>query len=153
MGTLIRALSDVDSMDGQDDLIRFLRETAGDDLRALIQYEGEDLDLERDSRYVRDDITVAGDADLETVVRQFRLAEPIEDRREALLDLGTHHVTFRLYDDAILVHFPQGSTVGTILSLDVAFLPEVADFIGHSVDYINRETPQRIETLPSWHPD
>lgn len=138
-------------MDGEDDMLRFLRETAGDDLRALIQYRGSDLDLDRERRYVRDDVAAADDIDLETVVRQFRLAEPIEDRREDLLGLGTHHTTVRLYDDAVLVHFPQGDAVGTILSLDVSFLPRVSEFVGRSIEYINSETPQRIETLPEWN--
>jgi hypothetical protein len=143
------AVDDDDFMGIDDDaLVEFLREAAGDRLRGVVRYRADDYRFLFD----REDAGwgPSEQADLETFVDQFRHAELEEAERTDALNVGNHHATVRLYDEAVVLHFPQGEDVGTLVSLDPAAAASLAEFVSACLKYLFRDSPQRIENAPDW---
>ncbi|WP_135853305.1 DUF7522 family protein [Halorussus salinus] len=134
--------------DGGEPLVDFLRSKAGDSLRGVIRYDSDDYRF----LYVRTDVTEAygGTSNFEAVVRQYREAEPTESKQEGTLYAGNHHVTVRLYDDAAILHFPQGEEYGTIVSVDPNVAQGLSTFTYDCLERIFRDSPQRISNVPDW---
>jgi hypothetical protein len=131
----------------REELVEFLADHAGEDLRGVMRYDHEEYSFP----YLREDVAERyAEERIADIVQHHREAEPVETRRTSDLALGNHHVTLRLYDEAALLHFPQGDHHGTIVSLDVAAARDFAEFTDACLRYLHRDSPQRIENLPAW---
>lgn len=135
-------------MPEDDALVDFLRDAAGRHLRGVVRYRADDYRFLFD----RQDAGWGPDeqADLAVFVDQFRHAELTESERTQALNVGNHHVTVRLYDEAVVLHFPQGEDVGTLVSLDPEAATSLAAFVSQCLQYLFEDSPQRIENAPQW---
>jgi len=127
-------------------LVRFLDETTVGNLRTVVQYDDEGYDY----LYGREDARRL-DSDEETAafIDDLREEEVHEREREEMYNIGHHHCTVRVYDRAVLLHFPQGDEVGTVVTLD----PEAASELNRFIALCLRElagTGQGIEHAPEW---
>ncbi|MGB9987103.1 DUF7522 family protein [Salarchaeum japonicum] len=129
-----------------NELVEFLREQAGDYLRAAIHYTEHDHDV----LYIRDD--VAGDytdAELATFVDHYR-TKSREQQPDRPFDLGHDHCTISVYDEAILFHFTLTTTVGTIITLAPEAGRDIVQFITHCLEQLHHNSPQSIGPVPTW---
>jgi hypothetical protein len=135
-------------MSEDDALVEFLHDAAGRHLRGVVRYHADDYRF----LFQRSDAGWGPDeqADLETFVEQFRHAELTETERTEALNVGNHHVTVRLYDEAVVLHFPQGADLGTLVSLDPEAATSLASFVSQCLRYLFQDSPQRIENAPDW---
>jgi hypothetical protein len=131
-----------------DDLVGFLDDVAGRHLRGIVRYHADDY------RFLFDRADAGWgpgeQADLEAFVDQFRHAELTETERTEALNVGNHHATVRLYDEAVVLHFPQGEDVGTLVSLDPEAATDLAEFVSACLKYLFRDSPQEIANAPDW---
>jgi len=129
-------------------LVEFLQDAAGRQLRGVVRYREDEYQFLFD----REDAGWGPDeqADLAAFVDQFRHAELTETERTDALNVGNHHVTVRLYDEAVVLHFPQGEDVGTLVSLDPEAASSLAGFVSQCLQYLFRDSPQRIQNAPEW---
>ena len=132
-------------MTEREELVAFLRDEAGSSLRAVLRY----YDGAHETLYQREDLTDADGMD-EATVAAFRDAELADERQAGTLAVGNHHATLRLFDSAIVIHFPQDQSVGTVISLDTTVARDVAQFVGACLRDLHRDSPQRIESAPEW---
>jgi hypothetical protein len=91
---------------------------------------------------------VADEYDLGRIARGFRMAEPLESRRAEALSVGDHHVTVRMYDEALILHFPQDDEVGTVVTLDLAAAGELSGFVADVLAHLDRDDPERLAAVP-----
>jgi len=131
-----------------ESLLDFLRSKAGRSLRTVVRYDSEGYRF----LYQRTDVAdvYGGTTTFEEVVKQYREAEPTESDKQGTLYVGNHHVTVRLYDDAAILHFPQGKEYGTIVSVDPNVARGLSTFASDCLERIFQDSPQRVENIPEW---
>jgi len=130
-----------------DPVVRFLLETAGDNLRAVAQYDA------TDSRrlYLRDDLAaVYDDQDLDDIVAGLRDEDPESDAIRDIEEAGALHCTVRLYDRSVTVHVKQRADFGTLVSLDPAAAGQLTSFVSELMRMLDRYSPQRFDDAPAW---
>ncbi|MFC3477643.1 DUF7522 family protein [Halobacterium litoreum] len=135
-------------MTDDEALVEFVRDAAADRLRGVVRYHEDDYRF----LYEREDAGwgPSETADVERFVDQFRHAELDEVERTHLLNVGNHHATVRLYDGAVVIHFPQGEGVGTLVSLDPEAASDLATFVSSCLGHLYRDSPQVVENAPDW---
>lgn len=127
-------------------LVRFLEETTMGTLRTLIQYDEEGYDY----LYGREDARrLDTEEELAAFIDDLREEEAHEKQREEMYNIGPHHCTVRLYDRAVLLHFPQGDEVGTVITLDPEAASELNRFVAHCLRVLDT-TDQEVEDAPDW---
>lgn len=135
-----------ESAAGQAALVSFLRDAVGGELRTILQYDQESFDF----LYAREDAIEKDSAeDAQGFVEDLRNAETSETRRTDLHNIGDHHATVRVYDESVLIHFPQGDDVGTLVTVDPSAAGNLTGFLAACLDYLRR-TDQEIEHAPEW---
>jgi len=135
-------------MTDDETLVEFVRNAAGDRLRGVVRYREDDYRF----LYDRPDAGWSDNesADVEAFVEQFRYAELEESERADRLNVGNHHATVRLYDRAVVVHFPQGEERGTLVTLDPEAAADLASFVSSCLGHLYRNSPQVVENAPDW---
>ncbi|SDM58007.1 hypothetical protein SAMN04487949_2149 [Halogranum gelatinilyticum] len=130
-----------------ENLVEFLKQEASEHLRSVIRYDDDEYDF----LYIREDITSGYEFDeFARVVDDLRTVEQFEVDHTSRLKAGNHHVTMRLYDRAAILHFGQGETFGTVVSLDSDAAENFAGFVGACLKHLYRDSPQSIENAPRW---
>jgi hypothetical protein len=128
-------------------LVTFLKQNAGEQLRCVARYDDEAYEM----LYAREDISGGYEVDeFGEVVNDLRSVEEMEQKHTSRLKAGNHHVTMRLYDRAAILHFGQGETFGTVVSLDSDAAEDFAGFVGACLKHLYRDSPQNIENAPRW---
>lgn len=96
-----------------DDPVEFLQRRAGDHLRGVARYDGNETDVE----YLREDIKEHRlTSQVDRMLRRLRPeSDPDEERAFPFGDL---YVTLRRFDEAIVLHFPIGSDRGIVVALE-----------------------------------
>lgn len=94
-------------------LLDFLRERAGDHLRGVARYTGNETDI----LYLREDIKEQRiQSQVDRMINRLRPeSAPGEERAFPFGDL---YVTVRRFEDAIIMHFPRGPDQGFIIALE-----------------------------------
>ena len=133
-----------------DPVVRFLREVAGDHLRAVIQYD------ETDHRvlYLREDLRADyAEGDRNEIVAALRRADPESDVIGQLRRVGELHCTVRLYDGAVTIHVKQRANFGTFVTLDPAAAGQLTGFLSQLMRVLDRHLPQEFDARPEWMRD
>ncbi|SDM57976.1 hypothetical protein SAMN04487949_2148 [Halogranum gelatinilyticum] len=132
---------------GDEGLVTFLKDSAGEQLRCVARYDDDTYEM----LYARDDVSSGYAVDeFAEVVDDLRDVENMEEEHTSRLKAGNHHVTLRLYDRAAILHFGQGETFGTVVSLDSDAAEDFASFVGACLKHLYQDSPQSIENAPSW---
>lgn len=107
------------------DLVRFLQHKAREYHRGTVQYDGSDIDI----LYLRDDIRE--ERLLSQIDRMLKRIRPeATSTGERSFPFGDMHATVRIFDEAIILHFPTGTDTGTVVSLAPETARDLNTFIG-----------------------
>lgn len=128
-------------------IAKFCRNKAGESLRGVYHYS----DGEYEALYLRDDIaeqyTDEGLTDFFELVAE---SEDTDTQQEEALHVGTHHATLRLYDDALLLQFPQGEDIGTLIALDPTAGRDISAFVVQCLETLHQTSEQDVQNAPVW---
>lgn len=113
-------------------LIRYLERRAGSHLRAAAFYTESDYSI----LYIKDDV------DRKYSEREFeRIADRMRSdirphRAEQTFELGEFNCSLWAFEKGVVIHFPQGSSKGTIITLEPEAARQFKDFIGDCAERI-----------------
>lgn len=128
-------------------IAEFCKEKGGSSLRVAFHYENG----EYETLYARDDVVKQySAAELERYFRSVSEGEGLESEQTDSLEVGSHHATLRMYDEALVFHFPQGDSVGTVISFDPEVGRECAMFVVRCLDVLDSGSDQEIPNTPEW---
>lgn len=114
------------------ELITYLRSQAGDYLRGVATYNAEEYSV----LYLRDDLrTQHFETDLDKIHDRLRYESRAREQRA--FPFGPLDGTVRLFEEAMVLHYPHTQERGTVITLD----PEV----GRDLAAFMRECEKRIE--------
>lgn len=119
--------------DPEDSLVSFLQTSVGDHLRSVVRYAPADHEW----TYLRDRSSqIAQEGVLEEMLDDCRSRRSWEDGHSEGLSPGAHQATIRLHDEMVLIHFPRGPDVGTLVTVDPAVGSEIAGFLTQCLDHL-----------------
>jgi len=127
-------------------LVDFLQEQAGDYLRGAIHYSEDDYV----SLYLREDVMDLYSSEKMTELAAYYRQKNKEQTAEEPFNLGINHCSVNFYDDAILFHFTQGDSVGTVITLEPEAGRNIVGFITECLKRLHHNSPQEIVEAPSW---
>lgn len=116
-----------------DPLIDYLERRAGEYHRGTVRYDGEETDV----LHLRDDLR---ETRLRSEIDRMlgRLRPEATAKEERSFPFGDLHTTVRLFDEALILHFPIGPDRGIVVALEPETARDLNTFIG--------ECQQRIRT-------
>lgn len=115
---------------GEAGVVTVLRTAVGDNLQSVIRYTPTDYEW----LYVKDEECLAATGGTgEVIVNGYRKRSPGAPGDE-LSGVGPHQVTIRLFERAMILHFPRGPEAGTVVSVDPAVGPDLAGFLSQCLD-------------------
>ncbi|MFB6130046.1 MAG: hypothetical protein ABEJ28_04390 [Salinigranum sp.] len=136
------------SREAANRLVQFLEERAGDYLRAAVHYTSDDSHV----LYMREDVdALYSDSEMDDLFTYWRRRRG--EQGQEPFSLGNLHCTVQFYDDALLFHFTQGETVGTVVALDPEAGRDIVSFITQCLSLLHSSSPQAIEHAPTWLQD
>ena len=98
---------------GSTDLVSYLQDRADDHLRGVLRYDENTTDV----LYLREDLRGSRiQSQFDRIVRRVKPESAPEEERS--FPFGDLYVTVRRFEEAILLHFPQGPARGTIVALE-----------------------------------
>lgn len=114
--------------------VEYLHTYAGSSLRGIVRYTDEECEV----LYARDDVAALyeNEAGLGEVTDILRATEAAEERQAELLRAGDHEVTVRLYEDAVVLHFPRSTGAGTVVALDPEVAGNLRSFLDGCLEYL-----------------
>lgn len=113
-------------------LVAYVEKSAGDALRAVVEYEDADIEV----LYHRDDLEEA------TVERRTRsiydqIVQARTSRDDALAkDLGRKRVTLQIRQEAVLIHLLETRQRGHIISLEPEAARDLVTFLNDCLQYV-----------------
>lgn len=135
------------SKGASETLVEFCQQEAGPYLRAVFHYENGEFER----LYVRDDVAEQySESEWDDYFSRLAAEEEDETGQTTALNVGNHHATLRLYDDALVLHFPQGEEVGTMVSFDPEAGRECSKFVLQSLHQLYTSSDQDIPRSPDW---
>lgn len=121
-----------------DDFVDFMRAEAGEYLRSVIYFDGQEHDL----AYVRSDVEgVYTDRERERIVQSLLAESSSRNREEDLYVHGDLNCIVRSFDAAIELHFPEGVYSGTAVALDREAARDLSGLIASVVARTTFEEP------------
>ena len=128
------------------ELLEYLRESVGENLRAVAHYDRDAAVIEVNES-VGDSIS---DDHIEEVIDDLRLQDVSRTRQESLYEVGSLYCSIRAFDDALVVHFLQGDARGTMISVEPSTAPGLTDFIYDVLGILHEHSGQEINRAPQW---
>ena len=129
-----------------EELLGYLEESVGENVRAVAHYDRESADIQ-----TADGIGSGVDQEhVGEIIDDLRLQDITQTREESLYQVGSLYCTIRAFDDALVVHFIQGDTRGTMISLEPATAPGLTDFIYDVLGILHEHSDQGISRAPQW---
>lgn len=64
--------------------------------------------------------------------------------------LGNYPCNVSFYDEAILFHFSQGDSIGTVITLEPEAGRDIVGFITECLRLLHFDSQQSIENAPQW---
>lgn len=114
-------------------LIEYLEQRAREYHRGTVRYDGDDTTV----LYLRDDLKQARlTSEIDRMLS--RLRPEAHPREERSFPFGELRATVRLFDEAILLHFPIGNDRGIVVSLEPETARDLNTFIGECEKRISR---------------
>lgn len=108
-----------------DRLIDYLERRASEYHRGTVRYDGNGTDV----LYLREDIQETRlSSQIDRMLR--RLRPETSSKEERAFPFGDLHATVRIFDEAILLHFPTGQDRGIVVSLEPETARDLNTFIG-----------------------
>jgi len=122
-------------MTGPNDqrLHQFVHERAGDGYRALVRYDADEWEV----LYVREDLSSETiEAAIPQIAEQLRERHALVREEESPM-LGGVNATLEVHDDGVLLHLPEGSASGVVVSLDQRVARHLVEFIVQCTSVLN----------------
>ncbi|WP_379732395.1 hypothetical protein [Halolamina salina] len=114
------------------ELHQFVKDRAGDAYRTAFHYEGDDWE----TLYVRDDLaTDRLHNQLPDIVERARDTQALL-REEDYPPLGAARATTEVHEDGVILHFPEGPTAGTLVSIDRDAARRLAGFVTRAMSIL-----------------
>lgn len=130
-----------------DSIAELCQQEAGAYLRTVVHYENSDYEM----LYLRDDVADEyTTSELTKYYDELSVEEEREKRQTDVLNVGNHHATLRMYDDALILHFPQGDDIGTVISFDPEAGRECSQFVVRCLSQLYATAEQDIPRSPDW---
>lgn len=124
------------------ELHQFIQERASGSYRSAFYYEGDNWE----ALYVREDVATERLHDeLPDIVKRARQNQPLL-REEDYPPLGELDATTEVHEDGVILHFPEGPDVGTIVSLDRDVARRLAGFVTQSMSILQQDPTTRDQT-------
>ena len=127
------------------ELMEYLEDSVGENVRAVAHYDRDAEVIE-----VNDELDDPVEADVAEIIDDLRLQDVGQTRQEGLYSVGSLYCTIRAFDDALVVHFIQGDTRGTMISLEPATAPGLTDFVYDVLGILHEHSEQEIDRAPEW---
>ncbi|MFC6731123.1 MULTISPECIES: hypothetical protein [unclassified Haladaptatus] len=106
------------------ELVEFLGGRAGDALCWVAYYDATVYEL----LYTRTDLEGSvDDGDVTGIISHLRFEAPLSE--ESIFPYESLRATVRLFDDAVVIHMPQGCACGVVVSLDQSAARNLKSFI------------------------
>lgn len=106
------------------ELIDYLQDRAGEYHRGTIQYDRHDFDI----LHTRDDVRETYlRSRVDRILKRIRPESSTEEERS--FSFGELNATVRLFDEVIIIHFPQAKDRGIIVSLEPETASNLSTFI------------------------
>lgn len=114
------------------ELTSYLKDTAGDYLRGVVSYNGNEYDIQ----FIRDDLR---ERRLKSEVDKMidRLREESRSREHRAFPFGNLNGTVRSFEEAMVMHFPSTQSRGTVVTLDPEIARQLNTFVGSCLDRID----------------
>lgn len=114
------------------ELTSYLKDTAGDYLRGVVSYNGNEYDIQ----FIRDDLR---ERRLKSEVDKMidRLREESRSREHRAFPFGNLNGTVRSFEEAMVIHFPSTQSRGTVVTLDPEIARQLNTFVGSCLDRID----------------
>jgi hypothetical protein len=107
------------------ELLAYLDDRAGDYHRGTVRYNAEETKI----LYLRDDLKKSRlSSEVDRMLR--RLRPEATSKEKQAFPFGDLHATARLFDEAIILHFPTGTNRGVVVSLEPETARQLNTFIG-----------------------
>ena len=108
-----------------EELTPYLKQTAGEYLRGVVDYDGDEYEVQ----YIRDDLRKARlKSEVDKMVDRLRKESRSAERRA--FPFGEVNGTVRSLEKAMVMHFPDTQGRGTIVTLDPEVARQLNTFIG-----------------------
>lgn len=116
-----------------EELLEYLEQRAGESLRAVGQYQGEECDLQ----YLRDDLPRTATRDrLDALRANITWSwNPPEDA--SLKELGTKRATLQVREQAVILHLLLGNQRGILIGLEPEAARDLTSFITDCLDHVD----------------
>lgn len=110
-------------------LTPYLREQAGEYLRGVVTYDGDEYEVQ----YIRDDLrTQRLKSEVDTMIERLRRESRPGERRS--FPFGELNGIVRSFEEAMVMHFPSTQGRGTVVTLDPEVARQLNTFIGACLD-------------------
>lgn len=117
-------------------LATYLQDCIGDLLRGVAHYQDGDLEVV----YLRDDIRA--ERHREDVQQMLtRITQEGTADEEQAFPFGHLHATLRVFDEAILLHFPIENQTGVVVACELDVARRLNSFVGDCLDHIYEQYP------------
>lgn len=127
-------------------LAEFFEEKTGTALRLVAHYNDESVEFVFLREDLEDHYT---EADFERTFAIHRQEKETAVRQESAVDLGRHHCTLRVFDEAIVFNFAQSGGLGTVVSLSPEVGRDLISFITRCLQELDDHSPQDV-SAPDW---
>lgn len=128
------------------EILEYLQSSLGTEVRAVAHYDRDSVAIETgddsDRRF--------NEEGLEEIIDDLRLQDIGQFNQEYLYEAGSLYCTLRAFENALILHFPQGDNRGTLLSLEPTTAPNITDFISTVLDLLQDYSDQEISHGPEW---
>ncbi|GGM56801.1 hypothetical protein J2752_000912 [Halarchaeum rubridurum] len=138
--------ADGDAIPLPSELLDYLRETLGADLRRVVHYDAHTIAVAADE----DVGTSYTEAELHDLVEDLRLRDLGRPIQERFHEFGSLYCSLHAFDDALLVHFVQDRRRGTLVELDPSRAPVITDFVHDVLEILDEFSEQEIARAPQW---
>ncbi|WP_336022822.1 hypothetical protein [Halobellus salinisoli] len=113
-------------------LIDYLERKAGEYHRGTVRYDGNDTDV----LHLRDDVKETRlTSQIDRMLKRIRPESSPQEERS--FPFGELNATVRLFQEAIIIHFPRGNDRGILVSLEPETARDLSTFIGECEKLIN----------------
>lgn len=120
------------SKEDVEELTPYLKETAGEYLRGVVSYEGDEYEI----RYIRDDLrTQRLKSEVDKMIDRLRRESRPGERRA--FPFGEMNGIVRLFEEALVMHFPSTQGRGTVVTFEPDVARQFNTFIGSCLDRID----------------
>lgn len=121
-----------------NDFVAHLQQEAGDYLRSVIYFDGQDHEVAYARENLRDEYT---DRDYERIVESPLAESSARNQAEDLYVHGHLNCIVRSFEDAIELHFPKSAYSGTAIALDSRAAQDLGQLIAAILDRTAFEEP------------